>query len=84
MTFALGDFILLTVTDGRSEEELGGSIGLIVSVGKKYYLESIGDEVSWPACVTLGSEVMLLDADNIVRVTGNLYGTPASNVMCIL
>ena len=82
MAIALGNYVLLTVTDG--EEEIGGSIGLIVSMGKKYYLESMGDAVSWPASITIGDEVALADEDNLVHVTGDLYGTTASNVMCVV
>ena len=83
MAFALGDYVLLTVTDG--EEEIGSSISLIVSMGKKYYLESMGDAVSWPASITIGDEVVLADEEaDVVHVTGDLYGTPASNVMCVV
>lgn len=82
MAFALGDYVLLTVTDG--EEEIGSSISLIVSMGKKYYLESMGDAVSWPASVTIGDEVVLAEEADVVHVTGDLYGTPASNVMCVV
>ena len=78
---ALGHYVLMSVSE--SEEHIGGSVGLIISMGKKYYLESMGDEVCWPALVTIGSEIVLADEDAVFTVTDNLYATLASNVVCI-
>ena len=82
MAIALGHYVLVSASE--AEEEVGGSVGLIISMGKKYYLESIGVNVAWPQSVTIGNEVVLANEDDLVRVGNSLYGTPASNVVCLI